>query len=69
MSNEEVALKLLDEAATEEEVTDVKRLMAVMKKANKPTETFIVSRNLAILRAANVVVKAIRYLTLGRKVY
>ena len=69
MSNEEVALKLLDEAATEEEVTDVKRLMAVMKKANKPTETFIVSRKLAILRAANVVVKAIRYLTLVRKVY
>jgi hypothetical protein len=24
-------------------VTDVKKLMAVMKKANKPTETFIVS--------------------------
>ena len=51
MSNEEVALKLLDEAATEEEVTDVKRLMAVMKKANKPTETFIVRKSFTFYRA------------------
>jgi hypothetical protein len=43
LSNDSMAARLLTEAATEDEATDVKKLMAVMKKANRPTETFIVS--------------------------
>ena len=35
LSNEAIAVKLLDEATNDEDVSDVKRLMAVMKKANR----------------------------------